>query len=381
MSVKINKRHAPRQQKIEYYNNGSLKSVGDYTKRNGYPIGLISFFYEADLSKGVDNFEHAMVRLSDNYLTLPNQRGYEKKKKKWYELFSKPTKRYVPVGRLHKTELYDRWSGINLENKKQYYQNGNLETEMEYSSSGGGLSDAPFKRIVKIKEYYENGNLRSVYELLNDKRHGISVFYDENGNKSEIKYDEDEVKRENIDFDNDSSSYKVDTDDVRNLKRQIQQRNSVIKLNVFEELIADFQLADKNGEAVNSDDQNLETNSEDYLKNYDGYVDDWDSSARVYTGRISRNNSFKFSLDEFLVFLDEFIEEIESGDYGDQTSLEDFTNWVYDTHGMSFEEAAGGGSCEAFTAYGDNSKEYRVFTSHMHEQRAYDLEIIIESQM
>ena len=36
MSVKINKRHAPRQQKIEYYNNGSLKSVGDYTKRNGY---------------------------------------------------------------------------------------------------------------------------------------------------------------------------------------------------------------------------------------------------------------------------------------------------------------------------------------------------------
>ena len=68
----MSKRLAPSQQKIEYYNNGSLETVGDYTKRDGNPIGLISFFYEADLSKGVDNFESAMVTISDNYMTLPN---------------------------------------------------------------------------------------------------------------------------------------------------------------------------------------------------------------------------------------------------------------------------------------------------------------------
>ena len=65
---------------------------------------------------------------------------------------------------------------------------------MEYSSSGGGLSDDPFKKFVKIKEYYENGNPKSVYKLLDDERHGLAIFYDENGNKSEVKYDEDEVR-------------------------------------------------------------------------------------------------------------------------------------------------------------------------------------------
>ena len=190
----MSKRLAPSQQKIEYYNNGSLETVGDYTKRDGNPIGLISFFYEADLSKGVDNFESAMVTISDNYMTLPNDLFYKKEKKKWYGLFTKPAERYVPIGRLHKTESYNNWSGGKLENKKQYYQNGNLETEMEYSSSGGGLSDDPFKKFVKIKEYYENGNPKSVYKLLDDERHGLAIFYDENGNKSEVKYDEDEVR-------------------------------------------------------------------------------------------------------------------------------------------------------------------------------------------
>lgn len=75
-------------------------------RRISYRVNLI--FYEADLYKGVDNFEQAMFIFSDNYLNLLNQRGYEKKKKKWYELFSKPTKRCIPVGRLYKTELIHR---------------------------------------------------------------------------------------------------------------------------------------------------------------------------------------------------------------------------------------------------------------------------------
>lgn len=191
-----------------------------------------------------------------------------------------------------------------------------------------------------------------------------------------VKVDED-FKTFSETTDTSLSFSKVDKDDVRNLKKHIQQHSPVIKLEVFEELFADFQLAGKDGKAIDSDDKNLDIAPDDYLKKYDGYVDDWDSCARVYTGRIHRSNSFEFTMEEFLVFLDEYIEEIESGNYEEQTSLEDFTNWVYDTHGMSFEEAAGGGSCETYNVHGNNSKEYTVFTSHMHEQRSYELEIII----
>ena len=46
-------------------------------------------------------------------------------------------------------------------------------------------------------------------------------------------------------------------------------------------------------------------------------------------------------------------------------------------HGMSFEESAGGGSCEEYTVWGKNDK-YIVSTDIMHEQKVYELEILIK---
>ena len=88
MKQKINKRFVPRQQYVEYYENGSLKSIGNYTKSDCKPIGLISFFHEADLSIGADYYDLAMVIISDGYVTLPGGFGYRKKqKKKGFEIF------------------------------------------------------------------------------------------------------------------------------------------------------------------------------------------------------------------------------------------------------------------------------------------------------
>jgi len=72
-------------------------------------------------------------------------------------------------------------------------------------------------------------------------------------------------------------------------------------------------------------------------------------------------------------YLDEFIEEEDK-----EGDLEDFVLWAYDMHGMSFEESAGGGSCQQYTAWGKND-EYMVSENIMHDQRVYDLKILIES--
>ncbi len=172
----------------------------------------------------------------------------------------------------------------------------------------------------------------------------------------------------------------IDTEDVRNLKEYLLNNKTIIELNVFEERRADFQLMDDNGNIFSPNDKDLEV-LEDV--DYSIYDEDWDKNATTYYGRIQRDDTFEFNQDEFLYWLDEFIEEgIESGEY--DASLEEFVNWTQDgsrssyENGFDLEESAGGGSCETFTAYG-NSKGYLVQNQYLHEQNVYDLEIVIKS--
>lgn len=182
MKQKINKRFVPRQQYVEYYENGSLKSIGNYTKSDCKPIGLISFFHEADLSIGADYYDLAMVIISDGYVTLPGGFGYRKKqKKKGFEIFKKSTVRYVSIGNLQQTEDYhDHVGDFALKNMKKYFPNGNIAIDVKYNN---GVA-------VKAKEYYENCNIKGEYGFINNKKHGLVIHYDEDGNKSEVEFNE-----------------------------------------------------------------------------------------------------------------------------------------------------------------------------------------------
>ncbi|MDB2321642.1 hypothetical protein N9V34_01850 [Flavobacteriaceae bacterium] len=346
-------------QHVEYYENGSIKSIGSHTYQ-GIPQGLFEFFNEVDLLS--NDYEKAMVS-EDGYVTQPNQDRYKNEKKGLFGVFSKKKETYVPIGSLYQSEYY--YGG--LENLKTFYSNGNLKMLIKYKDG----------KKEKGTMYYENGDIQNECFYLNDKRHGVATFYDENGNMSELNFDQGELINDDDNINNNSSIVTdIDTEDVRNMKEYLLNNKTVIKLNVFEELRADFQLMNEKGNVISPTSKNLKILKE---VDYDNYEDDWDKNATTYYGRIERNNSFEFNQDDFLKYLNEFIEEIDSDLYDDETSLEDFVNWGLNEYGMEFEESAGGGSGETFTAYGDDSKEYLVCNSYMHEQNVYDLEIEINN--
>ena len=123
------------------------------------------------------------------------------------------------------------------------------------------------------------------------------------------------------------------------------------------------------GKVYSPDDDGLRIDGELDLNNEDS---SWKKGGEIYHDRISRDQWFEFEKDEFIEFLDQFIEEGHEED-----DLEEFSYWVIDTHGMWFEECAGGGSCEQFIAWGQKGK-YLVDKYKMHDQKLYELKISIE---
>lgn len=142
----------------------------------------------------------------------------------------------------------------------------------------------------------------------------------------------------------------------------------IIKLNVIEEIESSFQIMDQDGSVYSPSDEGLLLDESSDLN------DDinWEQNENIYRGIISRDQWLEFPKDEFIEFLDEFIEEGYEDD-----DLEEFAYWAYDTHGMYFEECAGGGSCEQYKAWGQKG-EYLVSKDMMHDQCEYKLKIIIE---
>lgn len=153
------------------------------------------------------------------------------------------------------------------------------------------------------------------------------------------------------------------------LKEFLISNNCTIKLKVFEELDSSFQIRDSDGNVFSPNDSALRIDEETDLN------DDelsWNKGEKIYRDRIFRDQSFEFEKNEFIEYLDEFIEEGH-----EEEDLEEFSYWVYDKHGMSFEECAGGGSCEQMYAYGQK-ENYLVDQYIMHEQNVYELRISIE---
>ena len=162
---------------------------------------------------------------------------------------------------------------------------------------------------------------------------------------------------------------KTNNKTVSEVKELLISNNCTVKLNVFEELDSSFQIMDSDGNEFSPNDSALRIDEGADLNDDDR---SWKKGGKIYRDRIFRDQSFEFETDEFLEFLDEFIEEGHEED-----DLEEFSYWAYDTHGMSFEECAGGGGCEQMYAYGQK-EEYLVDQYLMHEQKVYKLKISIE---
>tara|TARA_B110001450_G_C17607771_1_gene475885 strand:- start:57 stop:1154 length:1098 start_codon:yes stop_codon:yes gene_type:complete len=176
-------------QEVKYYDNGSIKSIGQYTV-DGTPHGLFKYYIEVDLSS--NNYEKAMVS-KFGFVQEPGSIFYTKeKKKKFFDIFSKKTTTYVPIGMLEQTENYDA-SGITQ--MKIFHPNGNLKMLMDYENG----------KKVKGVIYYENGNLLNECSYLNDKRHGLTTFYDENGKKSLLNFNEGELIESEANSQNDTT--------------------------------------------------------------------------------------------------------------------------------------------------------------------------------
>ena len=161
----------------------------------------------------------------------------------------------------------------------------------------------------------------------------------------------------------------INDKNISTIKEFLLSNECKIKLNVYEELYSSFQIMDDNGTVYSPNDEGLEV----YDEEEDGEDINWVKNEKIYIGSITRDEWAEFPKEDFFEFLDEFLEE-EDG----EQDLEDFAHWAYDMHGMSFEQSADG-LAEQYTAWSLNGEKYLVSQDRMHDQRVYELKIVIES--
>ena len=281
---------------------------------------------------------------------------------------SKPKQEVKP------SELETKSTSESLEDKTivitGVFENHSRDELKKMIESKGGKASSS---VTKNTAFILSGSNMGPKKKLQAEELGIKIIGEAEFIKQYISGGEKKLEvetEENKEIKTIENSNPINSENVLAVKEFLISNSCTIKLNVIEELYSSFQIMDNNGNVYSPNDKDL---SVDDGADLNEELVSWKKKEKIYIGRITRNQWFEFPLDDFLEYLDEFIEEEDK-----EGDLEDFVLWAYDMHGMSFEESAGGGSCEQYTAWGKND-EYMVSENIMHDQRVYDLKILIES--
>ncbi len=159
-------------------------------------IGFISF----NLERGSEYTFSAILskvfdKNSSKYMPKIGKRIFFEKRKdadKWVKrLFVEIRKgKWVKVAEIPYYEEVTKGGSTAFEHGmvRHWHLNGQLEYEYEYKNG------EPVDGLLKC--YFENGNLRSKETIINTKKHGEAIYFDEDGNRTVLKFNAGVLEKE-----------------------------------------------------------------------------------------------------------------------------------------------------------------------------------------